>query len=1103
MTKKILAVLLALAMIFSMFTVNVFAADEVEYELATSFKPTETITLTGWKGISDYQTNVGFPRPDVRTALSEEGAILKIVATGDINYFCIQDGSWANKKFGAKQVEAEDVAVGEWDEATHTATFSNDIVKQMLAIPTWNSLVLSGSGTLEGVYVYTPKKAGYPDVFRETEVFTVKSLDDSSVTPWNGGWGGTAVVTDSNAQISALRTAFGTYAKNDNAYVRITVKDGGKVTGLGLYLVGHWSDHLQFDTVAITEGNSYYFKMTDFIAEMLDQASDLNYKSDWLNGQIQQLLVAGPTGGVVTDVSIVTRELVPVGPKPEKTPKSYELNKALDVEPVTENGVVTITPNGTVKTQSLYLVLDEPAATAGTVTIYYDDPVIPYTSEGLKTIDDFGASGWGGATFDKATKTITYVSNWTGIGLWFDGMADLANYDSLKFTFPNGAEIPAQVVTQYPGGVNVTADLAKGATEIEIPLKDAANITQIYIQCKEVGTLTLGDVLMRPVAGSANAGAGDTSNIRSVSQKFEPGTWEIYMAVPNAYRYLPINKITITLEDTSKTVKISKGEVLVMSTAKTGKTFAYAIQLSDTMHGYLVNGRMLPMPHTFVNDVCSGCGFKKKVSIAVETEKEDDKEEAKEETKKETSNKPYYTMTKTTGQNFENNISSKTGVELEISDGMTRLATDWVNKDAWDQLFKAMKDHKDGNIVLTYTGTITEIGVEHDNGGAKERDKVEITDVAEVNGKNVYTIAVADFLPVIEEALEDESWKNFYVIPDEKDGAVLYGFQIARPAADDAEEDAEEEVKLPDPYVFPLEADTELTEWKTLLNYENEDWGSDTFWTPMWGDSKIEIEYTGDGEPELIAQYAGAKGYFAAISPESVKDTKDGTRLATFSVEKLKEALVRDANKKGFKQDDESDPYGFFAISIDGTIWGEDGQVVENLVYKSGRVIPSKDPAKDPEYTDFYTIKPGTELSEWTPLVWWEGNDDITEIFNWLIWLDGAKIEINYTGDALLLIAQYGDGNGNDGYSSVPEPDEIIENEDGSKTAVYDCANYIKAVRADAEQYNFDPYETVEWVYDNGHVYGYTLDGRFWDEEGNQTNSIFNWAKISAPAANN
>ena len=71
-------------------------------------------------------------------------------------------------------------------------------------------------------------------------------------------------------------------------------------------------------------------------------------------------------------------------------------------------------------------------------------------------------------------------------------------------------------------------------------------------------------------------------------------------------------------------------------------------------------------------------------------------------------------------------------------------------------------------------------------------------------------------------------------------------------------------------------------------------------------------------------------------------------------------------------------------------------------------------------------------------------------------------------------------------------PDKVIENDDGSKTLVFDCAKLREAIAADGENNGVgNPYET-------GAVYGYTLDGRTWDEAGKQSNSVFNWAKLYA-----
>ena len=49
---------------------------------------------------------------------------------------------------------------------------------------------------------------------------------------------------------------------------------------------------------------------------------------------------------------------------------------------------------------------------------------------------------------------------------------------------------------------------------------------------------------------------------------------------------------------------------VVKPVEKTGRTFGFAIQLTNHMHGFLVNGKMIPMAHRAVGDVCPQCGQK-------------------------------------------------------------------------------------------------------------------------------------------------------------------------------------------------------------------------------------------------------------------------------------------------------------------------------------------------------------------------------------------------------------------------------------------------------------------------------------------------------------
>lgn len=114
---------------------------------------------------------------------------------------------------------------------------------------------------------------------------------------------------------------------------------------------------------------------------------------------------------------------------------------------------------------------------------------------GQLTKANFGSSGWDSTYADGV---ITYDGAWTGRGWWIGSDNPMTGYDSMIIEFP-GAEIPAQVVVNYTDGRDSSPSFAinAGATKVTVDLEHEVGISQIYIQCKEAGTLTLGDVYMR------------------------------------------------------------------------------------------------------------------------------------------------------------------------------------------------------------------------------------------------------------------------------------------------------------------------------------------------------------------------------------------------------------------------------------------------------------------------------------------------------------------------------------------------------------------------------------------------------------------------------
>ena len=92
-------------------------------------------------------------------------------------------------------------------------------------------------------------------------------------------------------------------------------------------------------------------------------------------------------------------------------------------------------------------------------------------------------TGWGNSTYDAATKTVTIGDDWSGKGWWLD-KADYSDFDKLVVNLATPAATNGKVVVEYNGASNGEAEIAEGATSVEVVLDAAAknSVKQIYLQ---------------------------------------------------------------------------------------------------------------------------------------------------------------------------------------------------------------------------------------------------------------------------------------------------------------------------------------------------------------------------------------------------------------------------------------------------------------------------------------------------------------------------------------------------------------------------------------------------------------------------------------------
>lgn len=92
-------------------------------------------------------------------------------------------------------------------------------------------------------------------------------------------------------------------------------------------------------------------------------------------------------------------------------------------------------------------------------------------------------TGWGNSTYDAASKTVTIGDDWSGKGWWFD-KADYSDFDKLVINLAAPTATNGKVVIEYNGASNGEAEIAEGATSVEVALDAAAknSVKQIYLQ---------------------------------------------------------------------------------------------------------------------------------------------------------------------------------------------------------------------------------------------------------------------------------------------------------------------------------------------------------------------------------------------------------------------------------------------------------------------------------------------------------------------------------------------------------------------------------------------------------------------------------------------
>ncbi|MHB9055115.1 MAG: T9SS type A sorting domain-containing protein [Paludibacteraceae bacterium] len=112
------------------------------------------------------------------------------------------------------------------------------------------------------------------------------------------------------------------------------------------------------------------------------------------------------------------------------------------------------------------------------------------------------SGGFGDATYDAGTKTITYTAAWSGGKGWWLGSADYSAYSDVTVNFA-ATDATVKLVVQYSDDTNNTPDIYTnaGGTTIKVVLDPAKknNVKQIYLQKGGAGSLTLTEAYLTGV----------------------------------------------------------------------------------------------------------------------------------------------------------------------------------------------------------------------------------------------------------------------------------------------------------------------------------------------------------------------------------------------------------------------------------------------------------------------------------------------------------------------------------------------------------------------------------------------------------------------------
>ena len=600
MTKKILAVLLALAMVLSLVSVNVFAADDVEEVYTYTWKD----GTSNWHSLNKKWNADEFSK--LLAAVETEGSVINVAYTGDAGWglqIGFKNGD-TNTMKSAENVKHDSTAKTASVSGSDLMAAVKEAAPDLDGMENGEFYVNTGhsSDAHDMTISVTVPKAAEPEVVPTNVYNLVKTVQKGSY-----GW---CIPIMSKGSDDILK--FMAALKEPEAVVAVSFSnDEATWSQFGAQETTGWgTTFLDGEKVEKSDdGSTIMFYGADYLALLTGDYAENNVQviinGDW---PVDEMGVA------ITVVALKPAPSTSAGNKPE----GYE-ESAIKIDEddlfYDESGYVGVGLDADRDADKYLFEFESAPAQGGTLAVL---------TGGMKTVKTPvtptlpAKNRDGRVTYDSETGVINFSEQWSNIGWWFN---EPATFDTLDIDFPNGAEITVDVVVEYTDGTE-RSTFAVAAGNKNITFEPAGPIQQIYLNCSQAGggKLTVGQLgtlssqIVLECDDSITYEAG--SKYVEVDLSKYKGRSVVLLAGGEGTTTLDIGAMKVTVPNPNPSLKDIKTVKLYRTATPTlkapGLKFARAINLGDQYHGYLLdNGAMVVMPHKFSGDYCTECGYTK------------------------------------------------------------------------------------------------------------------------------------------------------------------------------------------------------------------------------------------------------------------------------------------------------------------------------------------------------------------------------------------------------------------------------------------------------------------------------------------------------------